>query len=122
MAAEHVNDVNKPVDFVAELKKIREAREAATNARQKFQALADKEVDKDRKDFYEAVAAIHFNIDSIWAEIHMLYYMGGQSQLRLNILHDAILELAGDNMNLVLKIAEKDKEVNEMLDRLLKES
>ena len=58
-------DVNKPVDFVAELKKIREAREVATNARQKFQALADKEVDKDRKDFYEAVAAIHFNIDSI---------------------------------------------------------
>ena len=52
----------------------------------------------------------------------MLYYIGGQSQLRLNILHDAILDLAGDNMNLVLKIAKKNKEVNEMLDRLLEES
>ena len=51
----------------------------------------------------------------------MLYTSAGQSQLRLNILHDAILDLAGDNMNLVLKIANKDKEANDMLERLLKE-
>ncbi len=113
--------IGESMDFVAGLKKVRDAREAATNARQKFHALADKEVDQDRKDFYEAIAAIHFNIESIWAEIRMLYTSAGQSQLRLDILHDAILDLAGDNNNLLLKIAKKDQEANEMLERLLKE-
>jgi hypothetical protein len=44
--------IGESMDFVAGLKKVRDAREAVINSRQKFQALADKEVDKDRKDFY----------------------------------------------------------------------
>jgi hypothetical protein len=107
------------VDIAKTLIKIRQARDAVTDIRKKYEASADREVDEDKKEFYEAIGAICFNLDSIWAETRMLYAAVGQSQLRSNMLHDAITRL-GD-MRLVAYMAIKDRELNDHINRLLKE-
>jgi hypothetical protein len=112
---------DQPINIVETLKRIRQHRKTARDTRQKFQALANRteEADQHRKDFYEAVAAIQSSVDSIWAEIRMLYVAVGQTQQRQNILHDAILDLAGDNHKLIADMMRKDNALSDTLNRFL---